>query len=119
MSTEAVEAKEKGALYLSLERGNKQIREERGNDLVEVLKVAYERKAQDHEMEINSLRRKQRSMFDFGGTSTTSLVVKDVDSLEIMTADLDIELKIHNLEVKLSHVKKRLAHLFINEIKSV
>ena len=104
----------RGALYASLARSNKQIREERGTDLVEELRVSYERRVQDLEMDISKILRNQKRNFDFGGTSTTSLVVKDVNSKEIMDVDLAIELELHNLNVKLGHVKRRLKYLFVN-----
>lgn len=110
----STETEKQGALYVSLARTNKQVRQERGDALVEDLKISYERKAQDIEIAIGRLKRQQKAMFDFSGTSTTSLVVKDINPTEIMDEDLDIELKIHNLTVKLKHAKSRLEYLFIN-----
>ena len=114
MSTENTVQEPQGALYASLARTNKQVRQERGDALVEDLKISYERKSQDIEIAIGRLKRQQKAMFDFSGTSTTSLVVKDINPQEIMDEDLKIELEIHNLNVRLEHANRRLEHLFVN-----
>lgn len=113
MNTEVNLENQEGALYVSLARTNKQVRQERGEALVEDLAMAYEREVQDLGVAIKRKRRKQAAMFDFSGDSTTSLVVKDIDALEIKEADLKLELEIRNLEIKLELAEKRLNHLFV------
>lgn len=95
-----------------LSRTTKQIREDRGRDILEDLEMEYKRKVEDLIKNITRLSRQQNNAFDFSPNSTTSLVVKNVDGAEIMDADLAVSLEIRNLKIKLELAKARYNFLF-------
>ena len=102
----------KGALYESLNRGNNQIRKERGDAIAEDLEMSYKRHVEDLRVQIKRARRDQSNMFDFSPNNALSLVIaKDVDAGEIKDKDMQIELDIRNLEIKLELAEKRYEYL--------
>jgi len=121
MSTEEKAIKEvdkasTGYIAQSLGRSSKAIRAERGEAIAEDLEMSYKREIEDLQMELKRKRRDQLNMFDFGGTSTFSLVIaKDVDAAEIKEQDLFLALEIRNLNISLDLVTARYAFLFGNK----
>lgn len=96
-----------GILSESLSRSPKQIRIDRGQDLAENLETKYRRRYEDVVDEIKKLYSKQRRMFDFGGDSTTSLVVKEVDEDAIFEADMAIVEAIRIKTIDKENIAKR------------
>jgi hypothetical protein len=102
-----------GFLAASLGRSNKQIREERGNAIAEDLQIVYKRKVEDLEIDVRRALRVQQNAFDFSPTNSQSLVMaKELESVDILEADLKTSLDIRNLKVKLNHAKSRYNVLF-------
>jgi len=109
--TEVIDVK--GALHASLERSNKQIRQERGDAIAEDLQIIYKRNVEDIEMSITRAVRDQSNAFDFSPNNSQSLVMaKEIQSVEILSRDMATSLEIRELEIKLEISKKRYNHLF-------
>ena len=103
----------KGALHASLERSNKEIRQERGDAIAEDLQIIYKRNVEDIEMAITRATRDQANAFDFSPTNSQSLVMaKEIQSVEILDRDMGTSLAIRELEIKYEIAKKRYNHLF-------
>jgi len=102
-----------GYMHESLARTSKAIRMERGEAISEDLEMAYKREIEDLRSDIKKAKRNQLNMFDFGGTSTFSLIVaKDVEAKEIKDKDLVIALDIRNLNISLELAVERYEFLF-------
>jgi hypothetical protein len=109
--TEVVE--NKGFLEASLKRSNKQIREERGEDVKIDLELVYKRDVEDAERDINRLERNRVKMFDFSVTNTQSLVMaKDLDALDIKEKDMAVRVEIRNAKIALGLSKSAYNFLF-------
>lgn len=110
---EIKEEQKSGFLKQSLDRSNKEIRQERGEIIHEDLELAYKRKVEDLESELKRAQRKQVNAFDFSPTNTMSLVMaKELDSVEVLNKDLEMSLEIRNMTIKLNHAKARYNFLF-------
>jgi hypothetical protein len=109
----AGEAKEVvGTLYLSLNRSNRQIREERGDALAEQIETAFRRHIEDLRYDLKDLKRKRSNMYDFSPTNSQSLVMaKDVEARSILLDDKTISIKIRNLEIELEIMEGRYTEL--------
>ena len=107
------EATKIGFIYTSLDRTNKQIRRERGDAIAESLEMIYKREVEDLQMSLKILNRDRLNMFDFSPENSQSLVMaKDLESPDIKNKDLDISLKIRNIEIKLEIASSRYEFLF-------
>ncbi len=113
MSEEVKEVVE-GAFVSSLKRNNKQIRDDRAASISEDTQLTYKRAIEDLEMEIKKTKRDQEYMLDLSPTNTQSLVVapSDFKCAEYVAKDLELGVKIRNLEIKLEIAKKRFEFLF-------
>jgi len=102
-----------GFLNESLSRGNKQIRAERGDAILEDLEMVYKREIEDKTVDLKRLERKKTNAFDFSPTNTQSLIMgKDFDAGEVMTEHLKVALDIHNTSIKLKIAKESYNFLF-------
>lgn len=109
----------KGLLYQSLSRTNKQIKQERGDAIVEDLEMAYGRKIEDLIRDIKRLQRDQTNMFDFSPTNSQSLMMgKDVDAQDILDKDLIKLIDIREKTIKLNLLKDRYFELFGKTLKA-
>jgi hypothetical protein len=109
----AEEAKYDGAFFSSLKRNNKQIRDDRALAIVEDTELIYKRKIEDLELAVKKLRREQENMLDLSPTTAQSLVLaSDFDSSAYVDKDVEIGVKIRNLEIKLEIAQNRYNHLF-------
>jgi len=105
----------KGAFVESLKRNNKKIREDRAIAISEDAQMLYKRIVEDLELEIKRVRRERESMLDLSPTTADSLVLaSDFDSKLFVEKDLEMGVKIRNLEIKLEIARNRYAHLFEN-----
>lgn len=113
MSTELEETTVKGAIYQSLARSNKQIRQERGDAIAEDLEMTFKREVEDLERLIKRKKREKTNMLDFSPTNTQSLVMaKDLDSDSVKEKILAIGLDIRNLNIKLDIAKDEYEFMF-------
>ena len=102
-----------GALYQSLARSNKQIRQERGDSLAEQLETSFRRNIEDLRYDMRDLKRDRANMYDFSPTNSQSLVMaKDIEARSILKKDSEISLEIRNLQIKLEIAEERYLELF-------
>jgi hypothetical protein len=107
------ELKNVGAFYDSLKRNNKQIRDDRAAAIVEDTELIYKRKIEDLELAIKKMKREQENMLDLSPTTAQSLVLaSDFDSGTYVDKDIEIGVKIRNLEIKLEIATNRYKYLF-------
>ncbi len=106
----------KGSFVTSLRRNNKQIRDDRALAIAEDAEMIFKREVEDINTELKRLRRERESMLDLGGTTTTAIISHaDFNAKEFVAKDLDLGLKIRNLEIKLEIATKRYNELFKGE----
>jgi hypothetical protein len=103
----------KGAFVDSLKRNNKKIREDRAISIAEDAQLIYKREVEDLEMQIKQLKRERESMLDLSPTNADSLVLaSDFDSKAFVQKDIELGVKIRNIEIKLEIARDRYNHLF-------
>jgi thymidylate synthase len=96
-----------------LKRNNRQIREDRAASIVEDAHLIYRREMEDLAMQIKRLKREQENMLDLSPTHADSLVLaSDFDAKEYVTKDIEISVKIRNLEIKHELAEARYKYLF-------
>lgn len=104
---------EKGAFLDSLKRNNDRIRDDRASAIVEDAQLMYKREAEDLALLLKKLKREQENMLDMSPTDANSLVLAtDFDAKSYVTKDLEMAVKIRNLEIKLELATKRYQYLF-------
>jgi hypothetical protein len=102
-----------GVFLESLKRNNTKIREDRATAIVEDAQIIYKREVEDLEMQLKRLHREQDNMLDLSPTDADSLVLaSDFNAKDYVTKDLDLSVKIRNLEIKFELAKARYAYLF-------
>lgn len=102
-----------GAFLASLKRNNSKIRQDRADSIAEDAEVVYRREVEDIGMSIKKLKREQENMLDMSPTDARSLVLaSDFDAKEYVSKDIQIAVKIRNLEIKQEMAEKRLKLLF-------
>lgn len=103
----------KGTFVESLQRNNKQIRNDRAVAIAEDAEMIYKRTIEDKEIEIKKLSRERESMLDLSPTTADSLVLaSDFNSKNFVDKDIEIGVKIRNLEIQLNIAKERYTKLF-------
>jgi hypothetical protein len=103
----------KGAFLESLKRNNAKIRDDRATAIVEDAQIIYKREVEDIALQIKKLRREQENMLDLSPTHADSLVLaSDFSAKDYVAKDLDLSIKIRNLEIKLELAKGRYGYLF-------
>lgn len=114
MAEEIKETEVKGFLKESLLRGNKAIREQRGEVIWEDLEMVYKREVENKQIDLKKIDRRMANAFDFSVTNTHSLIMKreDFDATEVMMEDLQLGLDREKTIDKLNIAKKRYNHLF-------
>lgn len=107
----------KGAFIESLKRNNSKIRADRAAAIGEDTQLIYKREVEDLELQIKKLKREQENMLDLSPTTADSLVLaSDFDAKTYVGRDLDLAVKIRNLEIKLELAGKRYGYLFGEEL---
>ncbi len=107
----------KGSFVTSLRRNNKQIRDDRALAIAEDAQMIFKREVEDISTELKRVRRDRDNMLDLGGNNTTNIItLSDFDAKAFVAKDLDLGLKIRNLEIKLEIAEKRYNELF-NSVK--
>jgi hypothetical protein len=105
-----------GAFVSSLKRNNKQIRDDRASAIAEDTQLMYKRQIEDLQVNIRRLKRDQENMLDLSPTSADSLTLaSDFDSANYVNKDVELGVKIRNLEIKYEIAQKRYAYLFGGE----
>lgn len=102
-----------GAFAASLKRNNSKIREDRANAIIDDTQLMYKRQIEDLNVTVKRLKREQENLLDLSPTSADSLVLaSDFDSKAYVDKDVELGLKIRNLEIKLEIAQKRYTVLF-------
>lgn len=102
-----------GAFAASLKRSNSKIREDRATAIVDGTQLMYKRTVEDLQMTLKRLKMEQDNLLDLSPTTADSLVLaSDFDSQTYVSKDIELGLKIRNLEIKLEIATKRYAFLF-------
>ncbi len=102
-----------GAFLESLKRNNAKIRDDRAAAIVEDAQIIYKREVEDIALQIKKLRREQENMLDLSPTHADSLVLaSDFNAKDYVSKDLDLAIKIRNLEIKLELARTRYTYLF-------
>jgi hypothetical protein len=113
MEDNKFEKSEQGAFLSSLKRNNQKIREDRANSISDDTQLMYKRQIEDLQVNVKRLRREQENMLDLSPTTADSLVLaSDFDSKVYVDKDVELGLKIRNLEIKLEIALKRYNYLF-------
>lgn len=113
MSEEKEEVVKVGAFVASLKRNNTKIREDRAQAISEDVELIYKRAVEDIQVEIRALERDRDNMLDMSPDNAFSIIKADsVDAPEFTKKDLEIGVKLRNLEIKQDIAKKRYAFLF-------
>ena len=103
----------KGAFVESLTRNNKKIRQDRAIAIAEDAGLLYKREVEDLGIQIKQLVREREGMLDLSPTTADSLVLaSDFDSKAFVAKDIELGVKIRNLEIKLEIASKRYSQLF-------
>lgn len=105
-----------GAFFESLKRNNKQIREDRALAIAEDTAVTYKRSVEDLEYAIKKKMREREQMMDLSPTNALSLMAaSEFDAKAFVERELEIGLKIRELEIKLGIAKERYNLLFTSK----
>lgn len=105
-----------GAFVSSLRRNNKQIREDRALSIAEDAELLFKREIEDMQTEIKRYKRDRDNMLDLAGTDTTKIIsASDFNAKAFVMKDLELGVKIRNLEIKLEIATSRYKELFTNE----
>lgn len=105
-----------GAFREKLFRNNTKIREDRALSIIEGTEMLYKRKIEDMEIQVKQMKRERDSMLDLSPTNADSLMLSsDFNSEEFVKRDVEIGLKIRNLEITLDIAKERYNYLFKGE----
>ena len=102
-----------GAFAAALKRNNKEIRDDRADSICDIAETKYRRAVEDMRQQLKDMKREQDNMLDMSPTTTHSLVMaSDFKSDEFVNTDIELGIKIRNLEIKLEIAEARHTHLF-------
>lgn len=103
----------KGAFVDSLKRNNKKIRDDRAVAIAEDAQMLFKREIEDLELEVKKVKRERDSMLDLSPTTADSLVLaSEFDAKEFVRKDLELGVRVRNLEIKLEIAQNRYKYLF-------
>ena len=106
----------KGAFVTSLQRNNKQIKSDRALAIAEDAEMKYKRKVEDLRLEIKKLKRERANLLDLSPADKTTLILaSDFKSDQFVATDIDLGLKIRQLEITLEIAEKQYNYLFNEE----
>lgn len=106
-----------GAFFSNLKRNNKQIKEDRAQQIDEDVNLSYKRLVEDINMEIRKLTRKREAAMDLNPSTTQSLKMEEIDPKQFVDEDLKDSVSIRNLTIKLDVALERYKYLFGKELK--
>jgi len=108
----------KGAFVGSLVRNNKKIREDRAIQIVEAAQMIYKREIEDKELQLKQLARERDGMLDLSPTTADSLVLAtDFDAKKFVGTDINLGIRMRDLQITLEIAKARYKFLFEGEVK--
>jgi len=102
-----------GAFMQSLTRKNSDIKNDRALALSKKTRLAYKRMVEDYEQDLDNAVTERDGMLDLSPSTIGSLTpARDFDHDAFVKRDIEIGVKIRNLEIKLEIAKARYAILF-------
>lgn len=102
-----------GAFLESLKRNNAKIREDRATAIAEDAQVMFKREIEDLAIAIKRVKREQENMLDLSPTHADSLVLaSDFNAKDYVAREMELGVKLRNMEIKLEIAQKRYQHLF-------
>lgn len=91
-----------GAFAQTLFRNNTKIREDRAASIIEAAQLVYRREIEDMRIEKKQLERDRVSLLDLSPTDANSLkLVSDFDAKKFAERDIQIGVKLRQLDIKL------------------
>lgn len=103
----------KGSFIESLRRNNKKIRDDRALAIVEDAELVYKREVEDLELQVKKTKRDRDNMLDLSPVNADSLVLAtDFNSKDFVNRDIELGVKIRNLEIRLEIARSRYNELF-------
>lgn len=103
----------KGAFVESLKRNNTKIKEDRAIAIAEAAELIYKREVEDLGIQIKQIKRERDAMLDLSPKDANSLILaSDFNAKEFVNKDLELGVKIRNLEIKLEIAQARYNELF-------
>ena len=109
----------KGVFFSTLSRNNRKIRQDRAVAIAEDAEIQYKRRIEDMERKIKQLRRDRENMLDLSPTNAQSLILaSDFKSDAFIDKDIEIGVKIRNLQIQIDIAKSRYEYLFGEEKES-
>lgn len=103
----------KGAFVESLKRNNSKIKEDRAIAIAEAAELIYKREVEDLGIQIKQMKRERDAMLDLSPKDANSLILaSDFNAKEFVNKDLELGVKIRNLEIKLEIAQARYNELF-------
>ncbi len=110
----ATEVVKEGAFVASLKRNNKKIRDDRAEAIVEVAEMKYKRTIEDLQMNIKDIQRERDNMIDLSPTTADSLILaSDFDAENYVKKDIELGVKIRNLQIQLEIATASYKKLFV------
>lgn len=96
-----------------LKRNNTKIRDDRAASIIEDADIQFKRTVEDMQHELRKLNRARDNMLDLSPTNADSLVLaSDFDGKQFADKDIELGVKIRNIEIKLQVATERYAKLF-------
>src|SRR4030042_5169888 len=103
-----LEVMREGAFQDSLMRNNQKIRRDRAIAIVESAYMNYKRSVEDLELEIKQVKRDRENMLDLSPHHAQDLMVAtDFDAASFVKKDIQLGIKIRELEIKYDVAKRR------------
>jgi hypothetical protein len=114
--TDTTDAPVKGAFVSSLQRNNKQIRNDRAEAIAEEADVTFKRVVEDLQLAKRRLERQRENMLDLSPDHGFSLMLgKDFDAAKFVEEEQRIGIELRELDIKLNIMVQRYEHLFGGE----
>lgn len=103
----------KGVFVESLKRNNTKIKEDRAIAIAEAAELIYKREVEDLGIQIKQIKRERDAMLDLSPKDANSLILaSDFNAKDFVNKDLELGVKIRNLEIKLEIAQARYNELF-------
>jgi hypothetical protein len=109
-----------GAFFDSLSRNNQKIRKDRALAISEEAQMRFKRTIEDLEHEKRALIRERAGLLDLSPTNAQSLILAtDFNGQDFVNTELDIGVRLRNLEIRLEIAKARYSYLFGAETTNI
>lgn len=112
-NTTTVGKEAEGNFSKTLLRNNKALRQDRGNKIARQTRNAYYTRIATMQEKLNDLRDSSENLLDINPSSTTSILnPNEFDQDAFVTADLETQVKMENIRIKLKAAIQRYTYLF-------